>query len=279
MLEEEAKQIHGEKFSKIPGDLNQRLYGVGSAALCLSGGGIRSAAFALGVIQALATHPRPSEQGHVVQAKQSLLAQFDYLSTVSGGGFIGSWLSAWIHRTRFCTVWAALIRASQRSGEEAPPIAWLRSYSNYLTPKLGLMSADTWTAGALFVRNMVLNWLVIIPPLCAVLLIIKLFALAMFAINHLSRTEVSLTIGGLPPSWGVQVSDFTLLFLICGVVALIFGLQSALVNRPTYFDEMLYRKQRNSEFQKKLENIYNDASSDFMMRQRNEEEGPNPWRK
>ena len=54
----------------------------GYSALCLSGGGIRSAAFALGVIEGL--------------AKRNVLAAFDYLSTVSGGGFAGGWLSAWL---------------------------------------------------------------------------------------------------------------------------------------------------------------------------------------
>ena len=49
-------------------------------ALCMSGGGIRSAAFGLGIIQGL--------------AKLGLLGRFDYLSTVSGGGYIGGWLSA-----------------------------------------------------------------------------------------------------------------------------------------------------------------------------------------
>src|SRR5262249_57459017 len=39
--------------------LYQALNDLDRAALCLSGGGIRSAAFSLGVIQALATHPRP----------------------------------------------------------------------------------------------------------------------------------------------------------------------------------------------------------------------------
>ncbi|MBU2115545.1 MAG: hypothetical protein KKE94_17430, partial [Gammaproteobacteria bacterium] len=42
-------------------------------ALCLSGGGIRSATFALGVINRMAEN-----NGH-------LLRQIDYLSTVSGG--------------------------------------------------------------------------------------------------------------------------------------------------------------------------------------------------
>ena len=58
----------------------------GQTALCLSGGGIRSAAFALGVLQAL--------------ARLRLLSQFDYLSTVSGGGYIGGWLSAWSRASR-----------------------------------------------------------------------------------------------------------------------------------------------------------------------------------
>ena len=52
--------------------------------LALSGGGIRSATFNLGILQALARH--------------GLLTRFDYLSTVSGGGYIGAWLSAWVHR-------------------------------------------------------------------------------------------------------------------------------------------------------------------------------------
>ena len=49
------------------------------SALCISGGGIRSATFALGAIQGL--------------AERGLLTRFDYLSTVSGGGYIGGWLT------------------------------------------------------------------------------------------------------------------------------------------------------------------------------------------
>ena len=53
------------------------------AGIALSGGGIRSATFALGVLQALAHH--------------DLLRRFDYLSTVSGGGYLGTaltWLTS-----------------------------------------------------------------------------------------------------------------------------------------------------------------------------------------
>jgi hypothetical protein len=57
-------------------DAGQLTNGTG---LALSGGGIRSATFCLGVVQVL--------------ADAKLLIQFDYLSTVSGGGYLGSFLS------------------------------------------------------------------------------------------------------------------------------------------------------------------------------------------
>src|ERR1035438_9106467 len=54
------------------------------AGIALSGGGIRSATSSLGVLQALRS--------------LGVLGVFDYLSTVSGGGFTGSWWSAWTSR-------------------------------------------------------------------------------------------------------------------------------------------------------------------------------------
>src|SRR4051812_33330118 len=48
--------------------------------LAISGGGIRSATFGLGVLQAL--------------SREGVLPLIDFLSTVSGGGFIGGWWTA-----------------------------------------------------------------------------------------------------------------------------------------------------------------------------------------
>src|SRR5271169_1805841 len=73
-----ASQDVAELFAKVH-QLPQPL-----SALCISGGGIRSATFALGAIQGL--------------AENGLLDRFDYLSTVSGGGYIGSWLTSWSKR-------------------------------------------------------------------------------------------------------------------------------------------------------------------------------------
>jgi hypothetical protein len=53
-----------------------------ATGLAFSGGGIRSATFCLGIAQVL--------------ARRGLLPQFDYLSTVSGGGYLGAFLSSYL---------------------------------------------------------------------------------------------------------------------------------------------------------------------------------------
>ena len=57
---------------------------LGTIGLAFSGGGIRSATFNLGFLQGMAS--------------LGLLKQFDYISTVSGGGYIGAWFAAWVRR-------------------------------------------------------------------------------------------------------------------------------------------------------------------------------------
>jgi Patatin-like phospholipase len=176
----EAAAIHGallEPDERLYRALNE----LNSAALCLSGGGIRSAAFALGVIQALAIHPRclpaGSARKSVDRAEDSLLAKFHYLSTVSGGGYAGSWLSAWRLHQPFPQIWKQLIGRPEGPDFEPNQISWLRSFTNYLTPKRGIASGDTWAPIVLGLRNLLLNWLVIIPPLCVLVLGLKVLAL------------------------------------------------------------------------------------------------------
>src|SRR6202008_194843 len=113
-------------------------------------------------------------------ARASLLGQFKYLSTVSGGGYIGSWLSAWVARAGYDSVWPKLTGRRDHPDQEPGETSWLRAYSNYLTPRLGLFSADTWTAVALYMRNLILNWLVILPALALSLLVFKAFTVASF---------------------------------------------------------------------------------------------------
>lgn len=149
----------------------------GLVGLALSGGGIRSATFCLGVIQALARAKR--------------LTAVDYLSTVSGGGYIGGWLSAWIYRKGLDRVQNTLSRPA-RPGVfvEAPEIAWLRRYSNYLAPRLGLLSADSMTLVATWTRNVLLNLVVVVSLIALLVLLPRLLVEpAMFALVH-RRVEV-----------------------------------------------------------------------------------------
>lgn len=119
--------------------------------LALSGGGIRSATFNLGVIQRLAS--------------LGVLEEMDYISTVSGGGYIGAWLSSWIKRAgSFSKVNDRLCpeKSADPLADEVRPIRWLRMYSNYLTPHVGIMSSDSWASGVTWLRNGLINQFVLI---------------------------------------------------------------------------------------------------------------------
>jgi hypothetical protein len=230
VLAEEAGAIHGGKANRAHGKNNSELYrelnNLDSAALCLSGGGIRSAAFALGVIQALATHPRPAGAPHrpVDADDASLLAKFHYLSTVSGGGYIGGWLSAWIHRAGFREVWKNLVGRPAGPDIEPANVAWLRSYSNYLTPRIGAMSADTWTAAAIVGRNLLLNWLVILPVLVGVLLLLKLYAGAVDWLSWASPDVCTMSL------WNPRLSDA---IGVVGIVMLLVALSVRSYHMPS----------------------------------------------
>jgi hypothetical protein len=54
-------------------------------------------------------------------------------------------------------------------------------FSNYLTPRLGMFSADTWTLGATLLRNVLLNWIVLLSWLAALLLIPRFCVLVALA--------------------------------------------------------------------------------------------------
>ncbi|HEX6097301.1 MAG TPA: hypothetical protein VF432_13310 [Thermoanaerobaculia bacterium] len=156
------------------------------AGITLSGGGIRSATFNLGLLQAL--------------YKRGLLQHFDYLSTVSGGGYCGGWWSAWLARSSRAERdffppeerieperHEVRHRDAQKQQEKdalhdrkqmsdsamnagVDPIHHLRLFSNFLTPRKGLLSNDTWRAVATIGRNLVLTWLVLLPLLLAAIM-------------------------------------------------------------------------------------------------------------
>jgi hypothetical protein len=124
--------------------------------LAFSGGGIRSATFGLGVLEGL--------------QEFDVLKHVDYLSTVSGGGFIGSWLLGNVLRNSH---WLG----RQTNWEDS--IGHLRRYSKYLAPQTGILSADWWTMWGIWLRNALLVQLTavawVLGMLCASLLVRPVF--------------------------------------------------------------------------------------------------------
>jgi hypothetical protein len=102
---------------------NRVLHKMDSTAVCLSGGGIRSASFGLGVLEALARFsvglmdPAQTLKRSTVSRPPGLLHTLDYLSTVSGGGYIGSWLTAWVYRGRTAEIEGAETELVARTAE------------------------------------------------------------------------------------------------------------------------------------------------------------------
>lgn len=117
--------------------------------LALSGGGIRSATFSLGVLVAL--------------ARRGVLPQIDYLSTVSGGGYLGSFLSAFLDSPGNEQVG---LRPDQlpflREGGEAAALRHIRHHSKYLATGSVAQRAEM-IVGQL--SGMVLNGLAILLAL------------------------------------------------------------------------------------------------------------------
>ncbi|MFI5103567.1 MAG: hypothetical protein ACHP79_01470, partial [Terriglobales bacterium] len=151
--------------------LKDLLHEANLSALCFSGGGIRSASFGLGVLTGLA---RISIGGQSAGATKGVLGEIDYVSTVSGGGYLGSWLTGWIrtHTQGFVGVIKDLAAFRLTSVDpEAGPVRHLRDYTSYLAPRSGVFSSDAWTLAAIISRNLLLNWTILIPVFAAVLLL------------------------------------------------------------------------------------------------------------
>lgn len=118
--------------------------------VALSGGGIRSATFALGLFQSL--------------ARANLLSNIDYLSTVSGGGYFGAFLGALFSRKtteKFDDVQAILANSDDKR------LRALRNNGNYLAPA-GV--SDLWLGGAVLLRNWVAVQLIVLSFLLLVFL-------------------------------------------------------------------------------------------------------------
>ncbi|WP_035657243.1 patatin-like phospholipase family protein, partial [Bradyrhizobium sp. STM 3809] len=135
----------GEINACEAGELNKRRSAAGlrvqdkidAVGLALSGGGIRSATFCLGVVQVLAA--------------RRLMKHVDFLSTVSGGGYIGSFISAMIGSGD------SFDAIGNPNGPDTTAISYVRQNARYLSVfelKQRLLMVTGTLAG------LILNWMV-----------------------------------------------------------------------------------------------------------------------
>ncbi len=202
------------------------------SALCLSGGGIRSATFNLGILQRL--------------ARLQLLTKIDYLSTVSGGGYIGSWLSAWIynndHDLHDIQQRLAVVHTSAKDpiNPEPGPVKMLRRYSRFLSPRAGLLSADTWTLVAIYVRNLFLTWSVFLPLLAIAVLLPRLATSLLSAVHQASHASEA-------TEW-TRITLATVVFLLGSALGMALLTQTSLAVRLREISGNWLQPVRNRSF-------------------------------
>jgi len=136
--------------------------------VALSGGGIRSATFCLGVFQALAQVGR--------------LAGIDYISTVSGGGYFGSFLGRLYQRRQIengeqvRSLLDPTASPAQRPAAIPDVVGWLRENGRYLSPS---GAGDLLINAAIMLRNWVTILVVLASFVLLVLMSAQLFRLAL----------------------------------------------------------------------------------------------------
>src|SRR6266702_4889551 len=175
--------------------------GSGLAGLALSGGGIRSASFCLGALQAL--------------DNACVLKKIDYLSTVSGGGYIGTSLSAAMTRSK-----GDFPFTSSLTQDEPYPVQHIRNHSNYFFPQ---GSINIFYNVAIYLRGLLANALLILPWLLVVA------AITIFLKPDSESLHVSIRGTTLPEAFNADHFGATLIVLcVFGLLLLIWGLWRSL---------------------------------------------------
>lgn len=189
--------------------------------LGLSGGGIRSASFNMGVLQAL--------------SRAGLMGRIDYLSTVSGGGYIGSSLS-WL-RAQVPLSASPELGSLPLANGHGSVLDWLRAHGCYLISGRGFSS---WSLASSILAGTLLNLFVLLPLF---LLLIGLASQDWFAWSWPATLH-------LPGAGMVPAHDGFMLLTLFGFVclglfllnALIFALSTALSPLRRLTAEFFFRR-------------------------------------
>ena len=191
VIRERRKAVCCESSDETPADANSDPQDEKSklkkklVGLALSGGGIRSATFSLGVLQRL--------------AKEDCLKQVDYLSTVSGGGYIGgslTWLLSdkvrklkkdkdpWNTSDKF-PYGVEDPREERLRENESNILKHLRLHGKYLIPGKGITMLSLI---AVILRGILLNFLVWLPLVVALMVVLMFLLGATWHIGSVGET-------------------------------------------------------------------------------------------
>ncbi len=183
---------------------------LGLVGLAISGGGIRSATFALGVVQAL--------------AKQGLLKKVDYLSTVSGGGFLGSCLSSLLNDKSTGPDQERFPLRYEVGTKEPLAVGHLRQGARYLAPG-GVL--DKLRIPAVMLRGVLSNLLIFL------FMILLLVGLTEFVYEFGSRLRLPFTYIAL-----AGVAAFLVLVVVSPLLSRVLRVRSSWARRN--FEEMTF---------------------------------------
>ena len=195
VIEKLASKKQNKKWAQAAKDqtdtgLQRRAKHDGLVGLALSGGGIRSATFNLGILQAL--------------QRIGLFRCIDYLSTVSGGGFIGACLSSCLKSN------PKKFPFEHVQGKPEPaPFRHLRNNANYLAPKGWV---DRLRIPALLVRGITVNFLVILPYI--------LVAVFITVVTNPTPSDLKINLLGEIIGWGKEEMHLRTLVLSGFLLAL-----------------------------------------------------------
>ena len=188
--------------------------------LALSGGGIRSATYCLGALQAF--------------AKTDLLKHFDYLSSVSGGGYTASALQWKLHDSGTGDTGPnfpyGTAETSSSEGENEN-LKYLRWHASYLAPGGGI---SLWSGIGVLLRTLLISLFVWLPVATAVMIALHVltgiwaFVVAYQAMHEITVPEIKNMVFTVP--WlGINMPDFSGVFLLALVLLAAIAIAATLI--------------------------------------------------
>lgn len=167
----------------------------------LSGGGIRSATFCFGIFTALARK--------LADGSPPLFTRIDYLSTVSGGGYFGSFLGALFRRkwVKSADDVAQVLRDELGPEGGQHPTRFLRDNGRYLAPR---GSGDLLVMLAVMLRNWVSVQCVMIAFVLAAFVLLQVVIVNLPAAVGWAVTALTTLKGSLPgplASWATPLVE------------------------------------------------------------------------